>query len=204
MIKLSILIPSIPSRMARLWNLLETLEKQIAGRKSVEILALTDNKQMSIGSKRDKLKDLAAGEYLCFLDDDDAISDDYVDQLLAATNSQADVIPFNQIAVINGIPVDVDFDLSHANEELQWDKEGESYKPLKRQPFHVCAWRSEIAKQCTFPDISYGEDAVFVEQACRLATTQHKINQVLHRYIFDDQVTEASTESNEHWKNPNT
>lgn len=203
MIVLSVLIPSIPSRMASLWRLVENLEKQIADRKSVEILALTDNKQMSIGAKRDKLKAMAAGKYQAFLDDDDVISFDYIDELLKAAESDADVLAFNQIAEINGIPVDVDFDLSHKNEELTWDAPGKSYKPLKRQPFHVCAYKSEIAKQCSYPDVSYGEDAVFVEQAVKLCTSQEKINKVLHRYIFDEKVSEASTESNEVWTNPN-
>ena len=69
-IKLSILILSIPSRIKQLETLLEKLENQFDDDR-VEILVMLDNKSFHIYEKRNELLDMARGEYLCFLDDDD-------------------------------------------------------------------------------------------------------------------------------------
>jgi hypothetical protein len=58
--KLSILIPSVPSRRKFfLDRLLDDLEKQIGDRNDVEILVLYDNKKRSLGQKRSDLLNLA-------------------------------------------------------------------------------------------------------------------------------------------------
>ena len=37
---------------------------------------------MSVGEKRNKLINMAKGEYFSFIDDDDLVSEEYVDQVL--------------------------------------------------------------------------------------------------------------------------
>jgi glycosyltransferase involved in cell wall biosynthesis len=44
----------------------------------IELIAFFDNKKRTIGKKRDEMLDLAKGEYLVFIDDDDRIAPDYV------------------------------------------------------------------------------------------------------------------------------
>ena len=73
-IKLSILILSIPSRIKQLETLLEKLENQFDDDR-VEILVMLDNKSFHIYEKRNELLDMARGEYLCFLDDDDNVAE---------------------------------------------------------------------------------------------------------------------------------
>lgn len=79
--KLSILILSIPSRLSNfLPTLLQNLLKQAEPFKNqVEILTLIDNKVRSIGKKRQNLIDIAEGEYIAFIDDDDRVSDNYIE-----------------------------------------------------------------------------------------------------------------------------
>ena len=72
-IKLSILIPSIPSRFRRFQKLFEKINAQATN--EVEILGLFDNKKRSIGHKRDALVQMSKGEYVCFCDDDDDVSE---------------------------------------------------------------------------------------------------------------------------------
>ena len=78
--KLSILIPSVPSRKTQMIELLDSLENQLLslGRSNdVEILVFYDNKLRTVGAKRNDLLYLAKGEYLAFIDDDDNVSDSY-------------------------------------------------------------------------------------------------------------------------------
>ena len=134
--KLSILIPSIPERFETVIPLIENLQNQI-GDKDVEVLLLSDNMKMSIGEKRQKLKELAKGEYWAFVDDDDDISDDYIEQLLKGVESGKDVITFHQWSTINGEGFLVQFGLEYKNQAAT-QVDG-VWKNIKRSPFHVCA-----------------------------------------------------------------
>ena len=46
--------------------------------------------------------DLSHGEYVVMVDDDDEVSDDYVEQLLKASMSNADCICFKVSCSVNG------------------------------------------------------------------------------------------------------
>ena len=61
---------------------------------SVEIRILSDNKEMSVGEKRNKLINMAKGEYFSFIDDDDLVSEEYVDQVLRKLRKNPDVVTF--------------------------------------------------------------------------------------------------------------
>ena len=199
--KLSILIPSVPSRIDKVKSLYDRLNCLI-GDSLVEVLTFTDNKKRSIGKKREALVKISNGEYVCFLDDDDDFFDEYVSELLHATEKGTDVITFKQKCTIDGKSCIVDFDLNHTeNEEVKMINS--EYKDVKRMPFHICAWKSEIAKSEDFPDVGYGEDWDWCKRLLSKTKTQYKIDKLLHHYVFDSKVTEAPTESNEVWTNPN-
>ena len=192
-IALSILVPAVPSRISHLLvPLLHKLTGQIERRQykdlEVELLVLCDNKQRSVGAKRNALLDLAQGKYLAFVDDDDDVSVDYVDQLLAATEHNCDVIVFDQRVFLNEEwpPRVVHFGLQFTNEDIAAPG-GEA----KRKPFHCCAWRSTIAKQGRFSDKQWGEDWYWVQQVLPLAVSQHRIAAVLHTYRWSAASTEA-------------
>jgi hypothetical protein len=182
---LSILTPSVPERIdSHLKTLLEKLKKQI-GDKNVEHLVFLDNKKRSIGYKREALVDIAKGKYMAFVDDDDDISDDYVDSLLEGTKSNADVITFKQKCLVNNnIPSVINFSLNN--------KVNQEYFPnsiIQRMPFHVCAWRSEIAKKHKFTDKNYSEDWFWSQQLIKDAKTEYHIDKIIHTYIYSDDVT---------------
>lgn len=189
---LSILIPSIPDRLAMAVTLYRRLELVMKAY-PVEILLLTDNHIRTIGEKRDTLKNLCKGRYFAFVDDDDKISDHYNQLAQAATIGEVDVITFKQHTIINGEEAVVDFDLNH--------KENERWQPdiiVKRRPWHVCAWRRELVQDIPFPhsgtNANYGEDWIFCEKALERVKTQHKINEVLHTYIHSTEATAAPLE----------
>jgi len=181
--KLSILIPSIPSRFDRLAKIFQKIDSQST--EEVEILVFIDNKRRSIGLKRDALVQMSKGEYVCFVDDDDDVEDDYIEQLLIGCESGKDVIVFWQRAYADGKEAIIDFDLSNENTPFV------AGTTVPRKPFHVCAFRGEIARKYRFPDKMYGEDWEWCEQVLTEVKTQYKIGKILHTYYYDSEVTEA-------------
>lgn len=202
MILLSILIPSIPSRYLKamkLFNFLQAQTEMLSPYNNtipVEILLFTDNKKRSIGQKRDALVQSAKGKYLTFVDDDDSVNEDYVYEIIKAIKEGKgeDVIVFRQQATIDGVKGIIDFDIKNENKEFN------CLGITKRKPFHVCAWKSSIAKEHRFADINFGEDWHWCKRVLHNVHTQKKINKVLHYYIYDSKITEASTGKNEVFK----
>jgi glycosyltransferase involved in cell wall biosynthesis len=187
----SVLILSIPSRLEKLSKLYAHLSAQSVDL-PIEILCLVDNKAMTIGEKRNKMLGCARGKYLAFLDDDDMVSEDYCSSIVEAIRNcpEADVIPFNQHCTVNGKQFFVDFDLNNPNEPAILDAYG-NYRNIRRKPYHMCVWRSVIAKNTPFPSVSYGEDLAWIMNLCLRCRNQHKIQKVLHYYQYSDQTSES-------------
>lgn len=184
MITLSILIPSIPERLDKLKTLIEKI--QLIKGYNYEILSLCDNRQMTIGEKRNKLVSMAKGKYIAFCDDDDDITDKYELLMIACSTVNADVITFKQEATVDGNKTIVDFDLKHTENEI-FVTDGVT----KRRPFHVCAWKRELVKGIKFPEINWGEDWKWCAKALKKVKTQCKIDKVLHIYIHDKEISRA-------------
>ena len=182
--KLSILTPTIPERADWLHALQFKIEKQ-NGSGLVEHLMFSDNRTRTIGAKRQALVDIARGEYIAFVDDDDDISDNYVSKLLAAIESGADVITFKQRAIYNGKESTVEFGVK--NQDGAFNVGGTTY----RAPWHVCAWKREKVAGCLFGESNYGEDLVWCKQARKRIRNGHHIDSVIHTYRHDAATTAA-------------
>jgi hypothetical protein len=180
---LSILTPAIWNRESAKF-LAAAISEQI-GSAPVEHLVLFDNRARSIGAKRQSLVDIARGEYIAFVDDDDDISQDYVERLLEATKTRADVITFRQRAIYNGLESEVHFGIN--NQDGPFNPGGITL----RAPWHVCAWKRERVQGCLFLESNYGEDLAWCMQARRRIRTAHHIDAVLHTYRHDAATTAA-------------
>ena len=192
---LSILTPTIPSRLFEVESiytfeknaaqiLSEKLQEQI-GTLPVEHLWLGDNCKRSIGAKRQALVDIARGQYVAFVDDDDDVSEDYVASLLEAAQTGADVITFRQRAIYNGLESEVHF--GAMNQDGPFRPGGITL----RAPWHVCAWKRSVVHGCLFGESNYGEDLVWCQQARKRIRTAHHIDKVLHTYRHDAATTAA-------------
>lgn len=188
----SICIPSIPTRLDRLCRLLNKLLGQAEDYPEVEVLSWIDNCKRSIGRKRDDLIRMAAGKYLTVTDDDDDVTDDYVETIVTTLreNPDTDLVVFNQQATIDGEVLHVTFDLGYANEQPQ-HPDGTWKKSIKRGPWYCCVWRTEVACKGRFPDISYGEDWEWSQQVIPHVKKHVRIPKVLHYYQWSSDVTEA-------------
>jgi hypothetical protein len=196
--RLSILIPSIPSRFSMLFKSYNHILK-LCENKEIEVLAFTDNKKRTIGEKRDALVQMSNGKYIMFVDDDDYLLS--IDEIYEATLKDVDVITFRQECTnTDKSKFIVTFGLGN-DIEHNCDDNG-NYLDCKRPPFHVCAWNSKF-KKYRFPNVNYAEDWGWIKQFIDSAKTEVHIDKILLQYNFDPTITEASTEDNAEWINPN-
>ncbi len=185
MITLSILTPAVPSRMEQLAKLCRWLGDQI-GTLPVEHLCLLDNKRRTVGEKRDALLRAARGKYVAFVDDDDDVAGDYIFELMQTAQSDPHVITFQQEATVDFQTALVEFRLGNPNEPFV------PGTVVKRNAWHVCAWRRSLAIQSHFPPTSYGEDWAFAAPLCALPNLREvHIPRVLHFYRHSSATTEA-------------
>lgn len=197
-IKFSVLILSIPSRNESLMAAMKQLQEQADATgqgKAVEILVLLDNRSKSIAEKRNDLLQAARGKYIAFLDDDDAISKEYMSKILAAIDEYdgVDCISFNQWCTINGEPMNVEFGIGNPHGHLWRDEDG-FLGDIKRPPYHMCVWRREIAQSETFNPVygANGQSSEDIDWLLRLypkVQTEHHIPDALHGYIYSSQTT---------------
>jgi cellulose synthase/poly-beta-1,6-N-acetylglucosamine synthase-like glycosyltransferase len=154
--KLSILIPSLVERKSTLAELQKELNRQI-GQRNVEVLAMADNRQMSIGQKRNMLLTQSSGEYVAFVDDDDMVSIDYIEKVLTAISKNPDCSSLTGSIVFSD---SYSRPFIHSLRYERWidDHEGKVYY---RPPNHLNAVRRSIAIRVGFPSWNSGEDRAF-------------------------------------------
>jgi hypothetical protein len=197
MIKLSILIPTVPSRLSFFYpRIMNELINQTKSRNDIELLALFDNKIRTIGEKRQELLNLAKGEYLVFIDDDDRISSDYIKEIIDTLyeHPDCDCIVFDTICrVNNGYPklckYGIEFEYGDILDGKEW----------RGKPAHTMVYKSSIAKKHCFNNMKNGEDFDWVKRAYLDIKNQIRINKVLYHYDANYTTTsETANLSDEH------
>lgn len=194
-ILVSILILSIPSRNDSVTALMKKLEGQLGNRRSVEILILTDNRSQSISEKRNVLLRAARGQFVCFLDDDDGVANNYIDLILKAAkeNQSVDCITFDQFCSLDGEPMNVSFGIGNPHGQL-WRNEEGLLGDIKRPPYHMCLWRRELAQSEEFRPMygANGQSTEDIDWLLRLypkVQTEYHISEPMHLYIYNSNTT---------------
>lgn len=176
--KLSILIATMPERFSKFQELLDCLENQYRG-DEVEI-GWDISLEYNIGTKRNKLLSIANGEYVVFIDDDDAISPDYICKVLTAIETGPDCVGISGTITTNG------------QNEQQWhiSKEyGRWFEQLGvyyRTPNHISPVKRELALRAGFPEIEHGEDYAYSMRLLPLLQTEVKIPGNIYHYKFQN------------------
>lgn len=179
MIKLSILIPSTFDRAEMTELLVDYLEFQSEFR-LVEIITDIDNKEVSIGAKRQRMLEKAKGEYVVMIDSDDWVPTDYVDQILKAIELNPDCVG-HQIEC-QGTPGKTE---SVSNRYLKWAEKQRGFDYL-RTPYPKNPIKREICLKIGYKDLRYGEDHDFSQRlkASRLIKSENYISKVLYFYRY--------------------
>ena len=133
---------------------------------------------------------MAKGEYLCFIDDDDSVSEDFVESVTSAIkmNLNVDCITFDQSCIVDDRQFTVSFGLGHpiTDEEYMLAKREEL---LHRPPYHMCAFNSNIAIRHLFSSLkdNRGKSVEDIDWLLRLypyLKNEYKIPKILHHYQF--------------------
>lgn len=200
----SICILSIPERLSNLDKIYKKLSKD----DRVEIITLLDNKSISIAEKRNKLLSISRGKFVSFLDDDDDVDENFVNEILKvieetqqkSPNDLVDVIVFDQKCIIDGKTLMVNFNVGNPHEPAILNEKGE-FNPIKRPPYHMHIWKKEIACSERFRSVYFnGQSSEDIDWLLRLypkIRTFAKINKVLHYYIYNSKTTASRNDKND-------
>ena len=200
--KLSILICSLFKREDQRNELLKSLFEQVKERpkqnlnhlgntwlyryefSDFEILVAIDNKEMKVGAKRNFLVNQAHGEYVCFIDDDDSVSNEYIKTLLFSTQFEYDCVCFHVMYnPTNGSPKLVIY-----SSRL---KDRETPECFERAVNHLMLIKRNIVQRVKFKAINCGEDAIFAKRVSMHIKKEGRIDKVLYSYNFDPLKTET-------------
>lgn len=177
----SVLIPTIPGRERSLAALQESIREKMARicpDLTYEIRIEFDNRIMSIGSKRQKLLQAAQGKYMSFIDDDDEITDAYIEDLRDCIHGNYHVMRLKgQIG---------DFTFVHTLEMKRTDTMAtETY--FRRLPNHLNPMLTYAAKGIAFQDAVRGEDLDWSIRLskCNYLRTQYTSAEERIHYIYN-------------------
>lgn len=186
--KLSILVCSVLNRRNTfLPSILDELNKQTHDKTDVEVICVVDNKTRMLGIKRNDLVNMAQGDYITFVDDDDKLSPDYVSELLKAIdeNNGVDVINF----IVNVSINDSGFKPCYYTVENKNDfNRDNSYHRL---PNHIMCIKRQICIETPYKPILYGEDSAFSKELAPKIKTEHIISKILYEYHYNSNTTET-------------
>lgn len=196
--KLTILILSLPNRLDKISELLAHLNRQAFG-KYVQILYLGDNKSMKVGEKRNAILSLSKGRYITFIDDDDWVSDDYIDKILEAIEHEPEVITFRVAQFRDGEPQKEQRFYLHNGPQRISQPDRTHYKMF---PNHLCVWRRDIVFTQArdgykmiirepFPHKNRSEDHEWAQAQEIHYSSIYEIPEVLYTYRFDRTLTET-------------
>lgn len=203
--KLSILIPITPERYETVQPLLELIignkhdlnvgvfkgdfhwmaRWKSLKHESVELIIFSDEKNITLGEKRERLYKFSQGEYSWQIDSDDLIAENAIELILAAIDEKPDVITFREKCMMNGV-------YQTSNHSLKYDKWHDNFDGFDyvRTPFYKDVIKTEIAKSVPFPHIRYNEDEQFSYALKPYLKTEIHIEKELYYYIYSSQPQE--------------
>ena len=187
--KISILICTLPEPFRERHYISDLVRKLTfqAANTPVQILYLGDNKSMNVGKKRNLLLDISAGERIIFVDDDDMVTDNYVDKLLEYSNLDFDCISIG-VRMTTDKNGDRNYDYTF-KKNINTRQNGVNI--AGRMPDHLCLWRKSVARRVMFADRNLGEDHLWAEQQLLKGYTFHDTKEILYHYDFRKDVTQT-------------
>jgi hypothetical protein len=150
-----------------------------------QLWLLLDNKTMTLGDKRNRMVNMARGTFITFADDDDLLSEDYVDTLVDAIDyiDNPDVINFMVNISING------GEYKPVHYSIKYKQDYNDEVAYYRIPNHLMCVRTELAKATPYKPIIRGEDSAYAKDLFPKLRREHNLNKVLYYYNFNQKTT---------------
>ena len=153
---LTIAILTVPGRESFLERLRGIIDSQVDGQ-PVQVTVLKDNRERTIGDKRQLALDVCKTPYITFIDDDDVVSNKYVQLILKELADEPDGVGFRGI-ISSERSWPVEFvhkaGLTYSDRPIQYQKSFIYTRPLN----HLNPVRLDIARQIGYISLNEGED----------------------------------------------
>lgn len=178
---LSILIPVAYDRVKLHSKLIAQLKEWVIKyglEDRVEIISWWDNKEMTIGEKREWLYKYAKGKYSWQLDSDDWIPEQAIPRILEVIEiAPADCITFEEACTIDGVQSRSNFSLKY----VDWGENMFGYDHV-RTPFFKTPILTTICQQVPVPHVRFGEDHLWSQAIKPLLQSETHIPLPLYHY----------------------
>jgi glycosyltransferase involved in cell wall biosynthesis len=189
-ITLSILICSvdIEERQIKLKKLISELNRQISknyAEEIIEVIVDTDNMNKSVGQKRNDLIEKAQGQFICFIDDDDFITENYLSVILHHLNSGIDILLIGIEHIVNGV------NQTKILPSLYLDNLTTSEVVFKTNHFHLCPHKKSIAERVLFDCVNFAEDMIYSQKMVKHINNSYVILTPI--YIYFDNLEKSLT-----------
>lgn len=202
---LSILIPTVVGREDQFSRLLKRVANQcindatltgiecgfadkysiykIGTEMEVEIVWAKDDKELTIGEKRELMYQESDGLFSWQIDDDDDISENAIELIINAIKSNPEIpcITFREKCMINGVYKRSNHSIKYHN----WEDNADGFDYV-RSPFYKDVIRTDIAKKVPFEHIRWNEDERFSYALKPWLTDEIHIDEELYYYIYNE------------------
>lgn len=131
----------------------------------------------TIGANRNAAIADAAGEYICFIDDDDLVPDHYVKRILEAIKDKPDVVGIRGHYILGQNKPEL---FIHSLDYNEWKTVDGVHQ---RCPNHLNPVKREIALQVPFPEKNYREDMEYSMALLPLLKTQVMVEGIMYFYL---------------------
>ena len=181
----SILICTLEERRESFERIYTKLTQQINSQDlgdRIEVLYFRDNRENSVGFKRNSLLAQSSGEYVCFVDDDDDVHDKYIALIYNKLRKKPDCVSLKGIMTHHG---------EHRKEfvhSLHYPTYFEQNNVYYRPPNHLNPIKRSIALQFKFPETFHGEDLCWTMAltASGLLKTESTVDEPYYFYLCSD------------------
>jgi hypothetical protein len=180
----SILICTLENRAESFNHIYTKLQKQIAElglQNQIEILYFKDNRENSVGFKRNWLLEQSCGKYVCYVDDDDDVSDDYIKTIYEKLLKNPDCVNLQGIITFGGR--DPRLFIHSIRYNTYFEKDNIYYRP----PNHLNPIKRMYGCLFLFPEINRGEDTNWAMQIVQaeLLKYEEEVDNPYYFYLYD-------------------
>lgn len=178
-----ILVASTLDRKDDYEKLIERFNKLITNAKLneyVSVISDVDNKEKTIGKKRQDLLEKSTSDYICFFDDDDYPYDNYVVDIYKAILTGVDCVGIKINMTTDG---DNPQTCCHSLRYPVWSSGKDGYDYLRNITQFNCV-KKELALQVGYKDLRYGEDKIHSDELTLLCKTEYFIETPVFHYRY--------------------
>lgn len=181
--KLAICFPTVTGREKQFEYIFNKIGNQVRDLNlttEIDAIVSKDNKEKSIGLKRDQMYKISKAVFTVQIDDDDDVPDDYIAMVYNAIceNPDVDCIGYMERCVIDG---QVKYSRI-SNDCREWATLPDGYE---RTPFFKVPIKTALCVQSGVADMRFGEDHDFAIRIKPLLKSEHFIDKVLYLYTAD-------------------